>query len=436
MKLLNVYTFCISLTLSGLLPAQSMANGHTDKVWGQGLKEQGIAAKDQSYCYTDTEGNIQGANIDMKIRLASVSKLVTSLWVVETLGVDYKYNTKLFIKDNKLHIEGSYDPFLGNEKMFFLLSQLNELGYEKFDTITFDKNVVINPDVQYASDEYPIINSTNMAKFLKNYFNTKSWSADTKTEYENFYNLSKEGKFRKSVNFEAGTIESVEANPFLGDDTVKTLTLSSPPLYKYLKEMNVKSNNYVAETLFRQAGGVNSFQQYLGDKYSNTSDQIQFYTGSGLPLTVDNVRKDNYASCGLILNFISHLKTLVESQGKTLEDIVAVPGSDGGTFRNRIFPSDYKNAFVAKTGTLMHTSSLAGAMNTQNGFSFFGIFNQSTDIGGSKIVQNSMVKSIMSELGGPKAFDYVVEPFHAYDNDNLKMFNDYSDFSAIEGNLF
>jgi D-alanyl-D-alanine carboxypeptidase/D-alanyl-D-alanine-endopeptidase (penicillin-binding protein 4) len=137
-----------------------------------------------------------------------------------------------------------------------------------------------------------------------------------------------------------------------------------------------------------------------------------------------------------MLRLITELKNDIEKQGKTIEDVIAVPGSDGGTFRNRVFPADFKNSFVAKTGTLMHTSTLAGAMNTQDGFSFFGIFNQSRDITGSKIVQNSMVQSIIAEMGGPKSFDYTVERFHTYNNETLKNAEEVSDFSSVSENLY
>jgi D-alanyl-D-alanine carboxypeptidase/D-alanyl-D-alanine-endopeptidase (penicillin-binding protein 4) len=436
MKFSSTLNIFLALNITGLICTQAIANDQTDKIWNQQLKAQAIAAKDQSYCYTDEKGKAQGSNLDMRIRLASVSKLLTSLWAVEKLGVDYKYDTKLFIKGNNLHIQGSYDPYLGNEKMFYLISQLNELGYDKFDTITFDKNVVIYPDVAYEVDEYPTINATTMGRVLRNYFNTKAWSPDSKNEYANFFNLAKTGKFRKVVNFEVQNVQMVDTNPFAGDDSVKVLTLSSPGLYKYLKQMNVKSNNYIAETVFRQNGGVANFSKFLSDRFSLTADQIRFYSGSGLPTVIDGVRKDNYATCNVMLDLISELKGSIEKQGRTIEDLVAVPGSDGGTFRNRVFPSDFKNSFVAKTGTLMHTSTLAGAMNTQNGFSFFGVFNQSTDISGSKIVQNAMVKSIMTEMGGPKTFNYEVEGFHPDNGDTLKSFEEPTDFSPIEQSLF
>ncbi|MGZ3808309.1 MAG: D-alanyl-D-alanine carboxypeptidase, partial [Bacteriovorax sp.] len=247
---------------------------------------------------------------------------------------------------------------------------------------------------------------------------------------------AKAGRFVQKANFEVANVKFVDANPFEGDPSAKVLTLSSPALYKYLKETNVKSNNYVAETIFRQLGGTSAFEQFLADRFSLTGDKIHFYSGSGLPTFIDGARKDNYATCSVMLDLISELKNSIEKQNKTIEDVVAVPGSDKGTFRNRIISSDYKNAFVAKTGTLMHTSTLAGAMNTQKGFSFFGIFNQSTDIPGSKIVQNSMVKSIMTEMGGPLAFNYEVEGFHTYNGDALKDFDQNSDFSSVEESLY
>ncbi|MDO9183514.1 MAG: D-alanyl-D-alanine carboxypeptidase [Bacteriovorax sp.] len=436
MKNLGLFNILVHISILGLLSTNVLANDQTDKVWSQQLKAEGIDAKDQAYCYTDKDGKATGQNLGMKIRLASVSKLLTSLWAIDKLGVDYKYNTKLYISNNNLHIEGSYDPFLGNEKMFFLLSQLNELGFTKFDTITFDKNVIINPDVQYASDEYPTINSITMSKFLKKYFNTQAWSKDSKDEYSNFYSMAKVGKFRKEVNFEVQNVKMVEANPLANNADVKVLTLSSPSLYKYLKQMNIKSNNYVAETVFRQNGGTQEFSKFLTETFKLSADQVSFYSGSGLPVMINGIRNDNFATCSITLNLISELKKSIEKQGKTIEDVVAVPGSDGGTFRNRIISADFKNSFVAKTGTLMHTSTLAGAMNTQNGFSFFGIFNQSTDISGSKIVQNLMVKSIMNEMGGPKVFNYEVEGFHAYNEESVKSFDEISDFSTIGANLF
>ena len=89
-------------------------------------------------------------------------------------------------------------------------------------------------------------------------------------------------------------------------------------------------------------------------------------------------------------------------------------------------------------------------MNSKNGYSFFGVFNQSEtnqtlNIANAKEVQNQMVKVIMDEMGGPKVFGYQVAGFNAYDkNKTVKSFDlddedEYEDedsgFSSIEGIL-
>jgi D-alanyl-D-alanine carboxypeptidase/D-alanyl-D-alanine-endopeptidase (penicillin-binding protein 4) len=430
----------------GLLVCLSLISGavfsseKTDADWNALIAAKKLPAQDQAYCYTDELGRINGMNIDIKVRLASVSKLVTSLWALETLGINFQYKTKLTIKDNNLHISGSYDPFMGNEKIFFLLSQLNDLGYTKFQTVTFDKNFIVFPGAEGHVEDYPTITPATITKNLQSYFNTQSWTTGQKSEYTRIANINKPSRMRPVVTFEIKDVKYVEKNPYENDPAARTLTLSSPPLSKYLKEMNVESNNYVAQTLFLQLGGEKEFTDYMLDRFGLTTDTIHFWTGSGLPTTTNQVRYDNFATCSSMLSLIQSLKETSEDQGKTIEDIMAVPGSDAGTFSNRIFPADYKNAFVAKTGTLMHTSALAGAMSTKNGFNFYGIFNQSTDIEGSKAVQNEMVRSIMTAMGGPLAFNYVVTPFDTYGQDNVKQFMhdlfNRSEFMPVEEGLY
>lgn len=425
----------VSCLLSSLIFHATQASDTTDSSWDQLLKTAKLPSNEQSYCFSNSLQKIEGENLDLRVRLASVSKLMTSLWAIETLGAQYKFETKLFIQGNNLHISGSFDPFLGNEKMFFLLSQLNDLGYTKFDTITYDKNLLINPLAQTPADQYPLITRETNAKNLKIYFNTNSWSAAMKAEYDRIASISPNGKIRKSVRFEIGDAKYVEKNP-LDINTARMLTLSSPPLYKYLKETNVQSNNYAAHTLFLKLGGESRFEKYIAAQFGYTSEVIHFFTGSGLPTTINGKRSDNYATCAVVLELISSLKDSIEKSGLDLKNIMAVPGSDGGTFSTRIFPAEYKNSFVAKTGTLVHTSTLAGAMNTRKGFNFYGIFNQSTDIEGSKLVQNEMIKTLMTEMGGPLAFNYVVIPFQTYGSDVALIDSQPSNFAPYEENLF
>jgi len=421
----------------------AFGSARTDSEFATQLSKNKVTpADEQAYCYTDEKGNLQGVNLDLTVRLASVTKLLTSLWAVEELGIDFRHDTKLYINGKDLHIAGSFDPFMSNEKMLFLISQLNVLGYKEFNKITFDKNLLIYPQAQQHTDTYPTITNESNAKHLRTYFNTSSWSAVFKEEYKRLAKLAAPGKFLPEVTMKVGTVSFVEDIPFNKEEpAVRMLTMTSPELFKYLKETNVVSNNYSSHTLFRHLGGESKFQTWIANRYGLTAEQIRIFNGSGLPSTINGQRKDNYASCTIMMNMIAELKLAAERQGRLLEDVVAVPGSDAGTFRNRLNSADYKNTFMAKTGTLMHTSTLAGAMSTVKGFSFFGIFNMTTQLEPAKIVQNHMVGVLMSEMGGPKVFNYTVEPFHPYHKDEVvknleELLNEQSDFSPIEGNLY
>ncbi|MDO9181978.1 MAG: D-alanyl-D-alanine carboxypeptidase [Bacteriovorax sp.] len=395
----------------------SYANEVTDTKWKDLLLSQKFPPAEQAYCYSNERGEVVGENLDTRIRLASVSKLLTSLWALNKLGATFQYETKLFIKGNNLHIAGSVDPFFGNEKIFFLLSQLNDLGYKHFDTITFDKSIQINPNAQDYSDQYPLITRISNARNLKTYFNTQTWSELLKAQYAHISELS-DGKIKPMVEFSIGEAKYVDKNPYQNDPEVKSLTLSSPALFQYLKEINVQSNNYAAQTIFFKLGGAPLFEKFLADYYNKTRDKIYFFTGSGLPEIRDGKRLDNYATCTTMIELMTELKYILEDQGHDLQDILGVAGSDGGTLSTRIFPVEYQNSILAKTGTLTSTSAFAGALSSKNGTRIYGIFNQSKDIEGSKNIQNEMVKSIMSQLGGPLAFEYTLKNFHTF-SENL-----------------
>lgn len=69
-----------SAALIALTMTSAFASDKTDADFDKLLTANKIAPKDQqSYCYTDENGKLQGTNVDTKIRLASVSKLLTTL---------------------------------------------------------------------------------------------------------------------------------------------------------------------------------------------------------------------------------------------------------------------------------------------------------------------------------------------------------------------
>lgn len=432
------------ITTAALLAVSlpSFASEKTDTRFNELVKKYKLDSSTQSYCYTNDKGELEGINTDIKVRLASVSKLVTSLWALDTLGPNHRYETKLYIKDSHLHIEGSWDPFFGNEKVFFLISQLNDLGFERFDKVTYDKNLIIFPGAQFYTGEHPAVGPITTGSHLKTYLNTAKWGQVFKDEYKRIQGLTKrfpeETRIRESVTFSVGEIKNVDVNPFKDDASVRVLTLSSPELKDYLKETNVKSNNYSSQMIFRGLGGDQKLQEYITKTFGLKTDKFRIYTGSGLPMVANGVRYDNFASCEIIADVVQTLKEVSEREGSSLNAIMAVPGADQGTFRRRLNGTDTANSFMAKTGTLMHTSTLAGALSTKTGISFFGVFNQTSDIVSAKSLQDQMVYSLLNDLGGVSKFPYNPEPFYTVDADiKVKKFgqDEASDFLPFEAPL-
>lgn len=405
--------FIATSLMTILLQTRTFANDVTDAVFVNGLRTYKLPVSEQAYCYTNENGELEGVNKDKFVRLASTSKLVTSLWAIDKWGPNHKFPLSVYIKDHEMHLAGSLDPVLGNEKMMYLISELNARGYFHFSKITFDKNLIVYPNAAYGVEDYMYLTPEDVKKTLEKYFNTKKWDRDFKNEYSRF-------KYNPNPLIEADKIEFSNENSFSEDEDVRKLTITSPPLYKYLKNMNVNSNNYIAETLFRGLGGLENFNKYLYKKIGAYSAMVHFNTGSGLPKFIDGVRHDNQSTCRTMTNLMKLLDTSLNKSNKQLQDIVAVPGTDMGTFKNRRYMVSERNSFVAKTGTLTHVTTLLGALDTLSGKSYFGIYNEAPVINLAKKVQNNLVRTMMGELGGGVSFDYKRMTFDPVDGVSVR----------------
>lgn len=451
MKTIGKLSLTALLSLSVL--SNAMASASTDNQFKRLISKNGIGPlSEQAYCYTDSRGTFQGFNVDKKMKIASVTKVITSLWAVKKLGANYRYETKFYVKGTHMHIEGSNDPYMSNEKMIYIISSLNKLGITTLKSISFNNNIQINPGATANphTERYPSFDSQYHTTLIKKYFNTKDWTDSLKADYKKYSNLAPKGRYVSNPTFSVENVYPSIMNPFgivaypIIPSGLKILTLKSPQLHKYLKNLNGWSNNYTSQAIFQGLGGASKFKDFAKNTYGLDDNELTLYTGSGLPDRTYG-RKDNLASCRAVGLVTEHLKEELERQGKRIEDVLAVPGSDVGTLRKRLTGSGMLHASVGKTGTLDYVSALAGAINTKSGYSFYGIFNttysQKSYI--AKGTQNEMVRVLFNELGGPKSFKYSAEAFLPYDkNQELKGMADDSaddlidpDFSEVDGDM-
>jgi D-alanyl-D-alanine carboxypeptidase/D-alanyl-D-alanine-endopeptidase (penicillin-binding protein 4) len=367
-------------------------------------KYQVSPISEQAFCYRSEKG-VGGYQLDKLQRIASVTKLITTFHASEVLDLHKTYTTKIYIGQNRLHIEGSKDPYFEEEKLLLLMQNLNDLGYSNFDEVTFDRNFLFY-DIVLQSFE--VITPNHTRQRLTTYLNGSNAKL-IRTKWLEAYKFAKEEGVEINTlitpRIDASRVSISDINPLLGLSPV-VLTHRSKPLHAILKSMNVMSKNHVAQNMYLEANNLKKLD-LLMTELDIDKKSYQIYNGSGLPVKTSNSRKDNLMSCRTVLSIIDLLSESVKKQNLTVSDLVAVVGGkDLGSFRERflIYP-ETSDSIMAKTGTLKHASSLAGYLLIGEKVPF-AVLNHTTNISSAKKFQESFVMRLFHHLGQPTPIEY------------------------------
>lgn len=359
-------------------------------------------------------------NANAPMTPASIQKIVTMLPALNTLGENYEFKTQLYKnKDNNLYIKLGADPYLtsndlknmirtlGNYKIsstkaFYIDDSIldgNEWGegwqwdddlnplIPKFGAYNLDSNLLtINfcPTVQGAPAEistevfYPtaFINNiitgakTDVKLARKNYISPDVINADG--------TISQDLTMQIPINYPRRyfilRLEEILRNQkisYYGDfnrlklpQNTYMLAETKHPLSSALDDILKRSNNMMAETVFKIAGGkytkesgsnqaaIEMFNDYYKKLGINT-DNIKVVDGSG-------VSKNNLITA----NFMTEvLLRAAQDKNISLKDRLASPGE--GTLTDRMLY--FKDSLKAKTGTLTNISTIAGYLTAKSG---------------------------------------------------------------------
>lgn len=385
-----------------------------------------------SFCYakkTDKGLEFEGRNQKGKVRIASVSKLATSLWTVDNLGPFYRFETKFVYsqKDKTLHIVGGRDPFFGRRSMNFVISELNRLGITQIELVTFDQAFTFFPSVEDRSMRFTTIgvgggvSIESVRDNLDYILNTTNWNETNFKRYENVAKLAKELGLEMAAkpSMKVNKVDFRDRESFVPSEDAVVYEYKSTPAYQYVKQMNIYSLNYTADELFRFMGGSTKFKNYAESNYGITRDDLEMNTGSGLPDYYDDKRVDNYSNCETIVKVVSTTEDVLTAKSKLqLKDVMLVAGVDDGTLGKFYRDSDLKSAVIAKTGTVNQAITLAGIINAIQGKIFFGLFWQIQDADYSTRARNlrdEVVSSLVTDFGGPSPVKYAEYGFIPFD---------------------
>ncbi len=345
-----------------------------------------LYAQDPAMSYCESMGGKAGTYSgyqDLKpYPLASVSKIFLSTWALKKLGPDYRFQMKWLLKristDGTFdaYLQTNYDPIVNIEKFLFALSELNKNGVKRIRSLVIDEStriylsVLSNPHLELT--DVPV--STNQSvENLRIILNSSNWATQTETAKQNL------PLTQVPEQFSVETISYLPKSQINLANYNQQVQIPSAILAKYIKNLNIYSNNYVTDALFQFLGGDVGFKEFQKNELKISSNELQIYTGSGLSTEVNGQRIDNRGSCLSVLKTLKYLDQLTAQTNLNLGHVLLTAGLDlEGTFDSDL---NFNQNVVLKTGRLFDvpTLNVAGVSASVQGRTYFAMLGHDFD---------------------------------------------------------
>lgn len=361
----------------------------TSKVVGQNLAEsQGIWMQSGPMLMANHQGTTP-------LPAASLTKIATSLVALKTWGPDRQFDTLVSVTgpmvngvvQGDLVITGGGDPMFVWEEAIALGNTLNQMGIKQVKG-----NLVITGNFAMNFQRQPML----AGLLLKQTLNSATWGRPAIY----IHSIMPKGTPKPKLVI-AGAVK-FEAQP----NPRQTLLVRhrSLPLKQLIKEMNVYSNNDMAEMLAESVGGATVVQSTAAYLARVPQSEIQLINGSGLG-------PENRISPRAVCSMLMAIQGEAAAHQLNLADLFPMSGFDRrGTLHARHIPS----ATVIKTGTLRDVSALAGVMPTRDrGLVWFAIINRGTNVWGLRTGQDQLLQRVVQQLQLPPTVPTAITPHSA-----------------------
>jgi D-alanyl-D-alanine carboxypeptidase/D-alanyl-D-alanine-endopeptidase (penicillin-binding protein 4) len=348
---------------------------------------------------------------DVAVNPASVTKVATTLWALETLGPDRRFETRVLARGTvdrstgvlrgDLLVEGGGDPDFQAENALLVLAELDRLGIRRVtgDLVVDGRFWMGWEDGSEGRQPDPDQRAVLMSQRLKATLDTRAWSKWTRRQWSQTAALT--GSAPRVPSFTiAGKARAADPLP---EATTLLVVHHSRPLVQTLRMFNAFSNNDI-ERVGDHLGRGTDLAAWLCERWQLPPGALQFETTSGLGV--------NRVSPRLIVHLVRDLSFTAERLGLSLEQLLPTTGCDPGTvasFFPRLGVEPYTASVSGKTGTLITTdngvSVFAGLARTAAGDQFFAVAvpNARGRLRAARRVEEDFVLRLVDRQGGPEA---------------------------------
>lgn len=343
------------------------------------LETGGMARASQGIWMQSGPMLLASNNGTVPLPAASLTKVATSLAALKTWQPLHHFQTLIGatgpiangVLQGDLVITGGGDPLFVWEEAIALGNSLNSLGIHRVTG-----NLVISGNFAMNYKSNPIV----AGELLKQALDSATWKAGAKAQYSTL----PPGTPRPRV-----VISGVVQVPLIPNPKqILLLRHNSLPLSEILKEMNIYSNNEMAQMLGNSLGGALAVGHLAAKTAGVSQSEIVLMNTSGLG--VEN-RISPRAVCAM---FMAIQRELLPHQ-MNVADVFPIAGWDHrGTLETRQIPT----GAVVKTGTLNDVSALAGVMPTRDrGMVWFAILNRGSAIERLRTSQDNLLQRLVTQ---------------------------------------
>lgn len=330
-------------------------------------------------------------NQDTLYNPASVTKVMTSLAVLDQFGVNYRYPTRVSytgeidkatgVLKGDLVIEGENDPSFATESVFLIGEKLRSLG-----VTAVEGNLRVGPGVMVNMTSNPLRAGGEFLAAL----DSSRWNSRVLSVWNAVQNIK---TFNRATPYAGVTVTpgTVVVDDRQGERK-PLMTYQSSPLIKILKGINAYSNNEMTHVVGARVGGAQGVQQYLYRKVGLLPGEVTLQTTSGLG--------GNAVTPRAVTKIMRYAMTWLAKQKLGLNDMLPIAGVDNGTLQRRFTSPDLVGSVIGKTGTLSSTSALAGILYTKDrGPLFFAILERGNPHA-LRPLQEEIIWMVAKDCGG------------------------------------